>query len=189
MAKGGNRKGGLPSDDPQNPPEVTVREPRVDLGEGEMDAEAMRNLMATMQVEMNNVRSNHETISQNVFLKQKEIERQRLEMMNQQADLIRRQTEAATAIETALRLAREAREAPPQQQAPLNSTSTTHRERTREKAHDQRAASGAEALPAGSVCRDDRQQNERQPTRSPRRNVTDDQVLSSRGRVPSAVCI
>lgn len=64
MAKGGNRKGGQPSEDPQNPPEVPEGETRVDLGEGEMDSEAMRNLMATMQVEINNLRSNHETISQ-----------------------------------------------------------------------------------------------------------------------------
>ena len=68
MAKGGNCKGGQPLEDPQNPPEVPAEEPRVDLGEGEMDAEAMRNLMATMLVEMNNLRSNHETISQTVIL-------------------------------------------------------------------------------------------------------------------------
>ena len=73
MAKGGNRKGGQPPEDPPNPPEVPEGEPRVDLGKGEMDDEAMRNLMATMQVEMNNLRSNHETISQTVILQQRDI--------------------------------------------------------------------------------------------------------------------
>ena len=48
-----------------------------------MDAETLRNLMATMQVEMNNLRSNHDTISQTVLLQQREIERQRQEMIDQ----------------------------------------------------------------------------------------------------------
>ena len=91
MAPKGNRKGGQsegPSNppNPQNPPEVPKGEPRVDLREEEMDAATLRNLMATMQVEMNNLRSNHETISQTVILQQREIERQRQEMMNQQAE-------------------------------------------------------------------------------------------------------
>ena len=68
MAKGGNCKGGQPAEGPQNPPEVPEGEPQVDLGEGEMDAETMRNLMAAMQVEMNNLRSTHETITQTVTL-------------------------------------------------------------------------------------------------------------------------
>ena len=77
MAKG-KRNGGQPPEDPPNPPDVPEGEPRVDLGEEDMDPEAMRNLIATMQVEMNNLRSNHDTISQIVILQQREIERQRL---------------------------------------------------------------------------------------------------------------
>ena len=114
---------------PENPPQVPEGEPRVDLGEEEMDASTLRNLMAAMQVEMNNLRSEHNGISQTVLLQQQEIERQRQEMINQQADTLRRQTEAATAMEAALRLARESRETPPQQNAPLNSTPSAVGER------------------------------------------------------------
>ena len=48
---------------PENPPQVPEGEPRVDLGEEEMDASTLRNLMAAMQVEMNNLRSEHNDIS------------------------------------------------------------------------------------------------------------------------------
>lgn len=104
--------------------------------------------------------------------------------MNQQAELIRRQTEAAAALETKLQLAREAQEATPQQQAPPNSSLRTHGERAR--APGQRTASCRESPPAGSACREEHPQYERQQARSPRRHVTDDQVLLSRERVPSA---
>ena len=114
---------------PENPPQVPEGEPRVDLGEEEMDASTLRNLMATMQIQMNNLRAEHNDITQTVLLQQQEMERQRQEMVNQQAEVLRRQTEAATAIETALRLARESRETPPQQNAPLNSTPSTVGER------------------------------------------------------------
>ena len=77
MAKGGTRKGGQPAEDPPNPLEVHEGEPRVDLGEEDMDPEAMKNLIATMQVEMNNLRSNQETVSQTFVLQQWEMERQR----------------------------------------------------------------------------------------------------------------
>ena len=77
MAKGGNRKGGQPPEDPPNPPEVPEGEPRVDLGEDDMDPQAMRNLIAIMQVEMNNLMSNQETVSQTFVLQQREMERQR----------------------------------------------------------------------------------------------------------------
>ena len=53
---------------PENPPQVLEGEPRVDLGEEEMDAPTLRNLMAAMQVEMNNLRSEHNDISQTVLL-------------------------------------------------------------------------------------------------------------------------
>ena len=57
-------------DNPENPPQVPEGEPRVDLGEEEMDASTLRNLMAAMQVEMNNLRSEHNDISQTVLLQQ-----------------------------------------------------------------------------------------------------------------------
>ena len=72
-------------------------------------------------------------------------------MIDQQAEVLRRQTEAATTMETTLRLAREAREAPPQQEAPLNFTPLARGERTRQRAQGPRAASRAEEPPAGSV--------------------------------------
>ena len=53
---------------PENPPQVPEGEPRVDLGEEEMDASTLRNLMAAMQVEMNNLRAEHNDISQTVLL-------------------------------------------------------------------------------------------------------------------------
>ena len=134
---------------------------------------------------MNNLRSRHDVITQTVTLQQQEMERQSREMANQQADVLRHQTESVAAMEAALRLAREAREAPPQQHTPLNSASTAREERTRARAPSQRATSRAEAPPAGSARREDRSQREGQPARSPRRNVTDDQVLPSRGKVPS----
>ena len=88
MSPKGNRRGG-PSEgtsnppNPENPSQVPEGEPRVDLEEEEMDCATIRNLMATIPVEMNNMRANHETISQTVLLQQREIERQRQEMMNQ----------------------------------------------------------------------------------------------------------
>ena len=51
-----------------NPPEELEGEPRVDLGEEDMNLEAMKNPIATMQVEMNNLRSNQENVSQNFVL-------------------------------------------------------------------------------------------------------------------------
>ena len=153
-----------------------------------MNTATLRNLMATMQVEMNNLRSSHEVITQTVTLQQQEMERQRREMANQQAEVLRRQTEAAVAMETALRLAREAREAPPQQRAPLNSVASTVREeRARARTPNQRPASRAEMPPARSARREDRSQREKQPARSPRRNVQDEQVLPPRRRIPSVV--
>ena len=114
---------------PENPSQVPEGEPRVDLGEEEMDAATLRNLMAAMQVEMNNLRSEHNGISQTVLLQQQEIERQRQEMIIQQSDILRRQTEAAAAMEAALRIARESRETPPLQNASLNSTPSAVGER------------------------------------------------------------
>ena len=164
MAPKGNRKGGLPEGisnppNPENPSQVPEGEPRVDLGEEEMDGATMRNLMATMQMEMNNMRANHETISQTVLLQQREIERQRQEMIDQQAEVLQRQTEAATTMESALRLAREAREASPQQEAPLNSTPSARGERVRQRAPGPGAASRPEgplARPAESARREER---------------------------------
>lgn len=112
------------------------------------------------------------------------MERQRQEMMNQQADLIRRQTEAAMALETALRLARGSQEAPPQQQASPKLASRAREERVRTP--DRRTSSRTEAPPAGSACKEERPPQGEQQARSPRRRMTDDQVLSSRGREPSA---
>lgn len=109
------------------------------------------------------------------------MERQRKDLMNQQVELIRHQTQAASALKTALRLARGAKEAPPQQQALPNASSRAHKERAR--APDRRPVSRAEAPPAGSARREERPQK---GGRSPRRPVTDDQVLPSRGRVSSA---
>ena len=174
----------------ENLPQVPEGEPRVDLGDQEMDAKAMRNLIATMQVEMNNLRANHDTISQNVFLQQREIERHRQEMIDQQAEVLRRQTEAATAMESTLRLAREAREAPPQQEAPLNSTTSARGERVRQRAPGPGAASrpeGPPARPAESARREERSQREEQPARSPRHNFPNEQVLPPRRRIPSEV--
>ena len=61
MAKGGKRTI-QPSEEPQNRPEVPEGEPRAGLGEEDMDLEAMRNLIATMQVEMNTLRSNQDNV-------------------------------------------------------------------------------------------------------------------------------
>ena len=66
-----------------------------------MDAEAMRGMMAAMQVDMNNLKSIHDVITQTVTLQQQEMERQRREMANQQAEVLRRETEAALAMEMA----------------------------------------------------------------------------------------
>ena len=41
-----------PSGEPLNQPEVPKGEPRVDLGEEDMDPEAMRNLIVAMQVDI-----------------------------------------------------------------------------------------------------------------------------------------
>ena len=157
---------------PENPPQVLEGEPRVDLGEEEMDASTLRNIMAAMQVEMNNLRSEHNGISQTVLLQQHEIERQRQEMISQQADVLRRQTEAATAMETALRLARESRETPPQQNAPLNSTPSAVGERP---PRPRGAGTGTTRRPevpperpAESAHREERSQREEQPARNPR---------------------
>ena len=76
MAKG-KHTGGQPPQDPPNPPDVPEGEPRVDLGEEDMDPEAMRNLIATMQVEMNNLRSNQDNVAESLILQQREMERQR----------------------------------------------------------------------------------------------------------------
>ena len=194
MTPKGNQKGGQPEgiSNPPNPesPQVPEGEPRVDLGEEDMDAATLRNSMATMQVEMNNMRANHETISQVVLLQQQEIERQSYEMIDQQAKVLRRQTEAATTMESALRLAREAREAPPQQEASLNSTPSARGERTRQRGQGSRAASRPEEPPAGlarSARMEERSQREEQRARSPRRNVPDEQVLPPRRRIPSEV--
>ena len=127
--KGSQADGTINPTNPENPPHVSEGEPRVDLGEEEMDASTLRNLMATMQVEMNNLRVEHNDVTQTVLLQQQEMERQRQEMVNQLAEVLRRQTEAATAREMALRLARESRETPPQQNAPLNSTPSAVGER------------------------------------------------------------
>ena len=44
--------------------------------------------MATMQVEMNHMRANYDTISQTVLSQQREIERQRQEMIDQQVEIL-----------------------------------------------------------------------------------------------------
>lgn len=185
--KGGQFEGPSNPPNPQNPPELPEGEPRVDLGDQEMDVEAMRNMMAAMQVDMNNLRSSHDVITQTVTLQQQEMERQRREMANQQVDVLRRQTEAATSMDVALRLAREAQEAPPQQHSPLNSASTTHEERTRTRALSYRAASCTEVPPARSARKEDPSQREGQPARSPRRNVTDDQDKEGRTNIKDAM--
>ena len=82
MAKG-KRNGGQPPEDPPNPPEVPEGEPRVDLGEEDMDPETMRNLISTMQVEMNTLRSNQENVTQTFILQKREMERQRQELAAQ----------------------------------------------------------------------------------------------------------
>ena len=166
---------------PENPSQVPEGEPRVDLGDQEMDVETMRILIATMQVEMTNLKSSHDAISQTVTLQHREMERQRREMADQQAEVLRRQTEAAVAMETALRLARGAPEAPPQQRAPPNSVASTVREeRTRARTPNQRPASRAEipparsarreepaARPAESARREEHSEREERPARSP----------------------
>ena len=111
--KGAQAEGTSNPSNLENPSQVPEGEPRVDLGDQEMDAEAMRNLMATMQVEMNNLKSSHDVISQTVTLQHQEMERQRREKADQQAEVLRRQIEAAVAMEIALRLARESHGAPP----------------------------------------------------------------------------
>ena len=80
MAPKGTRKGSQAEGtsnppNPENPPQVPEGEPRVDLGDEEMDAATLRNLMATMQVEMNHLKAHHDTISQTVLLQQQEMER------------------------------------------------------------------------------------------------------------------
>ena len=146
--------------------------------------------MATMQVDNKHMRANHDTISQTVLLQQREIEKQRQEMIDQQAEILRRQTEAATAMESILRLAWETHGARQQQEAPLNSTLSAHRERTRPRAPGPGAASrqeGPPARPAESACREERSQREEQPVRRPRRNVPDERILPPRRRIHSEV--
>ena len=65
--KGSQADGTTNPPNPENPPQVPEGEPRVDLGEEEMDASTLRNLMATMQVEMNNLRAEHNDITQTVL--------------------------------------------------------------------------------------------------------------------------
>ena len=78
-----------------------------------MDPETMRNLISTMQVEMNTLRSNQENVTQTFILQQREMERQRQELAAQQEEVIRRQREAVAALKAALQLARGAQAAPP----------------------------------------------------------------------------
>ena len=146
--KGSQADGTSNPHNPENPPQVPEGEPRVDLGEEEMDAATLRNLMAIMQVEKNCLRAQHDTISQTVVLQQREMERHRHEMINQQAEILRHQTEAATTMESALRLARETREAPPQQNVPLNSTPSEGGEGTRPRGPGTGAAHRPEGPPA-----------------------------------------
>ena len=142
-----------------------------------MDAATLRNLMATMQVEMNCLKAQHDTISQTVVLQQQEMERQRQEMVNQQAEILRRQTEAATAMETTVRLARESRETPPQQNAPLNSTPSAGGERPpRPRGPGTGTTCRPEVppvRPAESARREEYSQREQQPARNPRQHFPD----------------
>ena len=79
MAKGGKRAA-QPSEGPQNQPEVPKGEPRVDLGEEDMDPDAMKNLIATMQEEINTLRSNQDNVAETLILQQREMKRQRQEL-------------------------------------------------------------------------------------------------------------
>ena len=79
MAKGGKRAA-QPSEELQNQPKVPEGEPRVDLGEEDMDHESMKNLIAAMQVEMNNLRSNRENVAETIILQQREMDRERQEL-------------------------------------------------------------------------------------------------------------
>ena len=73
--KGSQADGTANPPNPENPPQVPEEEPRVDLGEEEMDAATLRNLMATMQVKMNHLRADHSNITQTVLMQQREMER------------------------------------------------------------------------------------------------------------------
>lgn len=67
MAKG-QKCATQPLEEPQNPPEMTAGEPRVDLGKEEMDAKSFKNLMVAMQVEMATLRANKENVAETILL-------------------------------------------------------------------------------------------------------------------------
>ncbi|XP_062113713.1 transcriptional activator ptaB-like [Humulus lupulus] len=71
-----------------------------------MDAETLRAALIVLQEELANLRANQENVVGTMVLQQREIDRQRQELNDQQANIDRRQRDDTAALVTAIQLAR-----------------------------------------------------------------------------------
>ena len=108
MAKTSKRVEQAAGDASSQPPPLNVaeNEPHLNFEEEEMDSETLRTTLSVLQDELANLRANQENAAETLALQQREIERQRQELNEQQANMDRRQRDATTALEAAIQLAR-----------------------------------------------------------------------------------
>ena len=104
--KTGQAAGAAPSHPPPPPPNVAEDEPHLEFDEEEMDSETLKNTLGVLQDELANLRASQESASEIMAQQQQEIERQRLELSERQAEMDRHKREAMAALEAALQLAR-----------------------------------------------------------------------------------
>ena len=104
--KTGQAASAAPSQPPPPPPNVTEDEPHLEFDEEELDSETLRNTLGVLQDELASLRASQESAAEIMAWQQQEIERQRLELSERQAEMDRCQREAMAALEAALQLAR-----------------------------------------------------------------------------------
>ena len=71
--------GAAPSQPP--PPNVAENEPHLEFEEEELDSETLRATLGVLQDELANLRANQENATETMALQQREIERQRQELI------------------------------------------------------------------------------------------------------------